>query len=91
MNCPRCKLDVYFEKEEIFGEDYLPCWSCGIIGKERVMPIYVFKCLNCYIELEQHFAIGDEPLMRCSECKVEMFKQFTPPAVHFKGDGWGGQ
>lgn len=54
------------------------------------MPIYVFKCLNCYIELEQHFAIGDEPTVRCADCQQEMFKQFTPPAVHFKGDGWGG-
>lgn len=54
------------------------------------MPTYEFKCPQCYLTLEQHFAIGDEPTVRCGDCQQEMFKQFTPPAVHFKGDGWGG-
>lgn len=55
------------------------------------MPTYEFKCLKCHLTLEQHFTIDDEPTMRCFECQEEMVKQFTPPAIHFKGDGWGGK
>lgn len=53
------------------------------------MPVYTFKCLNCYIEIEQEFKLVDEPEVRCHDCQCYMQKQFTPPAVHFKGTGWG--
>lgn len=53
------------------------------------MPIYTFKCLNCYIEIEQEFSFHDEPLIRCADCQQYMAKQFTAPAVHFNGTGWG--
>lgn len=55
------------------------------------MPTYEFKCQKCYLTLEQYFQLGDEPIMRCFQCQEEMVKMFTPPAIHFKGDGWGGQ
>lgn len=27
---------------------------------------------------------------QCATCGEFMIKSFTPPAVHFKGGGWGG-
>lgn len=54
------------------------------------MPIYSFKCLNCYLEIEREFKVNDNHDVRCSDCQAYMYKQFTAPAIHFKGDGWGG-
>lgn len=65
--------------------------DAGLLEKEGQMPTFEFKCPKCFITLEQYFGQGDEPTMRCFDCQEEMIKQFTPPAIHFKGDGWGGK
>ena len=47
------------------------------------MPIYDFKCLVCNSIKEAKEA------PKC--CGVTMAKQFSAPAIHFKGKGWGHQ
>lgn len=53
------------------------------------MPVYVFKCENCQIEVEQTFSVYTNATIWCQPCQIPMSKQFTAPAVHFKGKGWG--
>ncbi len=55
------------------------------------MPKYDFKCMACegsVVELHMTFDATDIPT--CDRCGTEMTKQYTPPAVQFKGGGWGG-
>jgi putative FmdB family regulatory protein len=58
--------------------------------KVRSMPIYTFKCEGCGITIEQSFDIYSEHTIWCEPCQQPMAKQFTAPAIHFKGKGWGG-
>ena len=56
------------------------------------MPKYDFKCDSCegsVVELHLTFDSTDRP--SCDRCGNPMSKQFTPPAVQFKGGGWGGK
>jgi putative FmdB family regulatory protein len=55
------------------------------------MPVYIFKCDSCNAELEQSFSVYTNATVWCEACKEPMTKQFTAPAIHFKGDGWGGK
>ena len=55
------------------------------------MPTYQFTCNDCNDVVLQSFSIEIEaPTVNCGHCGSIMRKEFTPPAVHFKGDGWGG-
>lgn len=55
------------------------------------MPKYDFTCIKCDRTVEMHvsFSATDRPI--CQGCGEFMIKSFTPPSVHFKGGGWGGQ
>jgi len=57
----------------------------------KKMPKYDFTCTYCdsTVEIHQVMTITDRPT--CSLCGYFMVKVWTPPAVHFKGGGWGGQ
>jgi len=54
------------------------------------MPNYDFTCIPCDRTTELHMAYDavDRPI--CEKCGEFMIKSFTPPAIHFKGGGWGG-
>lgn len=55
------------------------------------MPAYDFVCMKCDRTVEMHFAFDSVQRPTCSECGEFMTKSYTPPAVQFKGGGWGGQ
>ena len=53
------------------------------------MPTYDFKCRMCDTNVEIKVVLDDE-FPKCEQCGVPLSKVFTPPAIHFKGGGWGG-
>lgn len=55
------------------------------------MPKYDFVCINCDKTVELHQAYSATDIPECETCGYKMTKAYTPPAVHFKGGGWGGQ
>ena len=56
------------------------------------MPKYDFKCDICEDSIvEMHLAYDVTERPNCDRCGNPMSKVFTPPAVQFKGGGWGGQ
>lgn len=55
------------------------------------MPMYDFSCMKCDRTVEMHFAFDSVQRPTCEGCGEFMIKNYTPPAVQFKGGGWGGQ
>lgn len=55
------------------------------------MPTYDFVCLVCDKTVEMRMAHDATDRPQCETCGSHMTKVYTPPAVHFKGGGWGGQ
>lgn len=55
------------------------------------MPKYDFTCLLCDSTVEMHLAFDSTDRPACEKCGEFMIKVYTPPAVQFKGGGWGGQ
>jgi len=55
------------------------------------MPKYDFVCVTCDSSVELHIAFDATTRPSCDKCGNFMTKVFTPPSVHFKGGGWGGQ
>lgn len=53
------------------------------------MPTYDFTCRMCDTNVEIKVVLGDE-FPKCEKCGITLSKVFTPPAIHFKGGGWGG-
>jgi putative FmdB family regulatory protein len=56
-----------------------------------MMPKYDFKCNKCNSVVEMHMAHDAANKPVCKTCGSAMVKVYTPPSVHFKGGGWGGQ
>lgn len=54
-------------------------------------PTYQFTCNDCGDVILQSFSFDQEPTINCGHCGSIMRKEFTPPAIHFKGDGWAGK
>lgn len=54
------------------------------------MPVFDFKCINCDTVTEMR-QLDDLPFPTCEKCGNTLAKVYTPPSVHFKGGGWGGQ
>lgn len=52
------------------------------------MPTYQFTCNDCGDIVLQSFSFDVEATVNCGHCGSIMRKEFTPPAIHFKGDGW---
>jgi putative FmdB family regulatory protein len=55
------------------------------------MPKYDFSCIPCDSTVEMHFTFDSVERPICEKCGGFMIKVYTPPAVQFKGGGWGGQ
>jgi|FreactTroBogLake_1042271.scaffolds.fasta_scaffold00179_10 putative FmdB family regulatory protein len=55
------------------------------------MPTYDFQCPKCNTQVEMHFGYDSTHAPICVECGGTMNKNYTPPAVIFRGGGWGGQ
>lgn len=56
--------------------------------KEKVMPIYEYKCPNCGDTVELFKRISDDTLPVCSDCGVEMIKLISNTSFILKGSGW---
>ena len=54
------------------------------------MPTYYFECSKCKASVSVNNPISDNVKVPvCYGCELEMVRQFTAPAVSFKGIGWG--
>ncbi len=52
------------------------------------MPIYEYQCQTCHRTLEKRQKFSDPELTDCPFCGGHLEKQFSAPAVQFKGGGW---
>ncbi len=53
------------------------------------MPIYLYRCENCGMQLEKQQKFSDQPLTRCPECgKKALKKIYQPVGIVFKGSGF---
>ena len=53
------------------------------------MPIYEFVCQQCGHEFERIQSFSDTSTPVCPHCAaVEVDRQVSRPAIHFKGSGW---
>jgi putative FmdB family regulatory protein len=64
-------------------------YSTQVKGEQ--MPTYQFTCTDCGDIILQSFSFDADMTVNCGHCGSIMRKEFTPPAIHFKGDGWGGK
>jgi putative FmdB family regulatory protein len=52
------------------------------------MPVYAYKCRDCFTPLELHQNFTDEPLTDCPECGGTLRKQYGSVGVTFNGSGF---
>lgn len=53
------------------------------------MPIYEFQCQTCGCEFEKVRSFSDSTMPACPKCaSVDVQRQLSRPAIHFKGSGW---
>lgn len=52
------------------------------------MPRYDFKCGECNLVEERTKSFYDDAAEICNNCNAEMTRQFSMPAIQFKGNGF---
>jgi putative FmdB family regulatory protein len=52
------------------------------------MPLYEYRCTQCFRRVEVIQKVGDPPLEKCRVCGGAMKKVISSPAIQFKGTGW---
>ncbi len=52
------------------------------------MPLYEYLCGSCGHRFERIQKFSDAPLTECPSCGGAVEKQFSSPAIQFKGSGW---
>lgn len=52
------------------------------------MPIYEYECRKCKAHIEVFQKLNDKPPTKCRSCGGRLEKQFSAPAIQFKGSGW---
>lgn len=52
------------------------------------MPIYEYKCKDCGTYTEKRQKVSDERLKVCENCGGTLEKQWSSPAIQFRGEGW---
>ncbi len=53
------------------------------------MPTYVYKCNKCSNTFDKVEKFGSSSTIKCIYCnKKTATRQFSPPTVLYKGDGW---
>jgi putative FmdB family regulatory protein len=58
-------------------------------SKEKVMPIYTYRCESCGVQFEREQSYSDAPLKICPECRKKSLKKvISPVGVIFKGSGF---
>ena len=54
------------------------------------MPSYTYRCQQCVRDHEIRSSINERPEnIICPDCGVDATRIFTPPALEFRGTGWG--
>jgi putative FmdB family regulatory protein len=56
--------------------------------KEKIMPIYEYKCPKCGVTVELFKNINDDTLPICDDCGVEMNKLISNTTFILRGSGW---
>jgi putative FmdB family regulatory protein len=58
-------------------------------GKEKLMPVYAYRCGSCGVQFERKQSFTDAPLKICPECRKRTLKKvISPVGVVFKGSGF---
>ena len=54
------------------------------------MPTYEYKCRKCGTVIELQHGFDEKPPKTCraNGCRGRLERQFSPPAIIFKGKGW---
>ena len=52
------------------------------------MPLYEYRCTQCFRRVEIIQKVGGPPLEKCKVCGGAMKKVISSPAIQFKGSGW---
>lgn len=52
------------------------------------MPIYEYECVRCHKRFEQLQRLSDPLVTACPTCGGAVHKQFSVPALQFKGSGF---
>lgn len=52
------------------------------------MPIYTYECLACGQFTDIKHGINEEPDFECNNCRGDMRRILSAPAVQFKGSGF---
>ncbi len=52
------------------------------------MPLYEYRCTQCFRRVEIIQKVGGPPLEKCMVCGGAMKKVISSPAIQFKGSGW---
>ncbi len=52
------------------------------------MPLYEYRCTQCFRRVEIIQKVGGPPLEKCQVCGGAMKKVISSPAIQFKGSGW---
>jgi putative FmdB family regulatory protein len=52
------------------------------------MPLYEYRCTQCFRRVEIIQKVGGPPLEKCQVCGGAMKKVISSPAIQFKGTGW---
>jgi len=53
------------------------------------MPTYVYSCSKCNQSFSQVEKFNDNSKIKCIYCnKKKATRQFSPPTILYKGDGW---
>src|SRR5512142_1778713 len=59
------------------------------LSKEKVMPIYTYRCESCGVQFEREQSFSEAPLKICPECRKKSLKKvISPVGVIFKGSGF---
>lgn len=57
-------------------------------GGKLAMPIYEYECDACHQRFERLQRLSDPAMTACPRCGGAVHKQFSVPALQFKGSGW---
>jgi putative FmdB family regulatory protein len=58
-------------------------------GKEKLMPVYAYRCGSCGVQFERKQSFTEAPLKICPECRKRTLKKvISPVGVVFKGSGF---
>ena len=52
------------------------------------MPLYVYQCRDCGVQIERRQSIHADAVKICPECEGEVYRLIQPVGIVFKGSGF---